>query len=193
MMAAELRDDPYVKATQLLVVKNYGPSIARNVKVTFDPPIPDPPDASSSVTPFLKNRYAKPIAVMTPGMELDNIYFSGESAAQGWVNREPTPAQVTVTIAYENDEGDRFSDAFPLDVQTIRDRTYATSSSSPEALMKDAAKSLKGILDVAKAAQRDAVAARREADGQAADERERAELKAERHRALVQRVLPKKR
>jgi hypothetical protein len=40
MMAAELRDHPYVKATQLLVIKNYGPSIARNVTVTFDPEIP---------------------------------------------------------------------------------------------------------------------------------------------------------
>src|SRR4051794_36626263 len=61
MVAAELREIPYVKGTQILVVRNYGPSIARNVRVKFDPEIPDPDDPSTSVTPFLKRRYAKPV------------------------------------------------------------------------------------------------------------------------------------
>jgi hypothetical protein len=193
MMAAELRDHPYARATQLLVVKNYGPSIARNVTVTFDPEIPDPSDPSTSMTPFLKARYAKPIAVMTPGMELDNIYFSGErDTAEGWVNREPTPAQVTVTITYENDNRVPFADDFPLDTQIIRNRTYTTSSASPEALMKDAANALKDLSNIAKAAHGDWVHSRRAAADQAADKQEQAQLKAERHKALVRRVLPHK-
>src|SRR5450830_287225 len=66
MVAAELRDVKYSEATQILIIRNYGPSIARNVRVSFDPPLPDPEDPSTSVTPFLKNRYSKVIQVLTP-------------------------------------------------------------------------------------------------------------------------------
>ncbi len=149
MVAAELREVPYVKGTQILVVRNYGPSIARDVRVTFEPEIPDPDDASISVTPFLKRRYAKPVPVLTPGMELDNVYFSGAQEGGSWVNREPTPEQVTVTIAYENDTGDRFVDEFPLDTNLIRNRTYSESSGSPEAQMKMLARSVKTLADLA--------------------------------------------
>lgn len=34
---------PYVRGTQTLVIRNYGPAPAFNVRVTFDPPVPDPP------------------------------------------------------------------------------------------------------------------------------------------------------
>lgn len=36
MMAAEHRKPPYTRGTQVLMIRNYGPSIARNVEVTFD-------------------------------------------------------------------------------------------------------------------------------------------------------------
>lgn len=149
MVAAELREVRYVKGTQILVVRNYGPSIARNVRVSFAPEIPDPDDPSKSVTPFLKRRYADPVPVLTPGMELDNVYFSGQQEGGGWVNREPTPEQVIVTITYENDAGDEFTDEFPLDTDLIRNRTYTESSASPEAQMKTLAKSAKTLADLA--------------------------------------------
>jgi hypothetical protein len=68
MVAAELRSPPYTRGTQTLVITNYGPSIARNVRVTFDPEIPDPAPkkAAKSVTSYLKRRYARPIPVLTP-------------------------------------------------------------------------------------------------------------------------------
>lgn len=154
MVAAELRDVPYVKGTQILVVRNYGPSIARNVRVAFDPAIPDPEHPSTSVTPFLKRRYANPVPVLTPGMELDNVYFSGQQEGGSWVNREPTPEQVTVTISYENDEGDVFKDVFPLDTNLLRNRTYTESSASPEAQIKVVATSLKTLADLAVGADR---------------------------------------
>src|SRR5665811_1804934 len=84
MVAAELREVQYVKGTQILVVRNYGPSIARNVRVSFDPEIPDPEDPSTSMTPFLKRRYANALPVLTPGVELDNIYFSGQPEGGSW-------------------------------------------------------------------------------------------------------------
>jgi len=132
LVVAELRDHPYADATQLLIVRNYGQSVARNVFVTFEPPIPDPEDPSESVTPFLKRRYAKPIAVVAPGVELDNIYFSGRHGDRGaWINAEPKPDETVVTIAYEDDNGNRYSDDFPIDVHLIRNRTYTVSSNDP--------------------------------------------------------------
>lgn len=195
MVAAELREVPYVKGTQILVVRNYGPSIARNVRVTFDPEIPEPKDPSTSMTPFLKRRYATPLPVLTPGMELDNIYFSGQQEGGSWVNREPTPEQVTVRITYENDAGDEFADVFPLDTNLIRNRTYAEPSTSPEAQMKVLAKSAKTLADLAVGADR--------RDQEAAQQRAANRLNGgdapalpagepEGHRALVDRLLRRK-
>jgi hypothetical protein len=154
MVAAELRDVKHSEATQILVIRNYGPSIARNVLVSFVPPIPDPEDPSTSVTPFLKNRYSKVIPVLTPGMELDNLYYVGTPGVDGRpVNSEPTPDRVTVRIHYESDHGDDYEDEFPLDTNLIRDRTYAMSSTSPGALRIEMARSLQGIHQVLKRVQ----------------------------------------
>lgn len=196
MVAAELREVPYVKGTQVLVVRNYGPSIARNVRVTFEPEIPDPDDPSTSVTPFLKRRYANPIPVLTPGMELDNVYFSGHQEGGAWVNHEPTPEQVTVTVVYENDAGDEFKDELPLDTNLIRNRTYTESSASPEVQMKVLAKSVKVLADLAAGAERrraQEAAQRRAANG--LDDGDTPALPSgepEGHRALVDRLLRRK-
>lgn len=157
IIAAELRDVPYVDATQVLVIKNYGSTMARNVRVAFEPAIVIPDDGTKYIAKFLVARYSKPIAVMTPGMELDNIYFSGRAGDDGrWVNREPVPEQVTVTITYEtgDERRDTYTDRFPLDTGLIRDRTYVTSSRDPESQAKEALGSLKklseGLTDLAK-------------------------------------------
>lgn len=148
MLAAELRRIPYVKATLTLVIRNLGPTIARNVRVTFDPPIPDPDPqvAAQSVTPFLKRRYAQPIATFTPGMELANVWFVGRPGDGGqWQNAEPTPERCVVTLCYESTDGTEYKDEFNIDVALMRAETYSTSSAAPEALMKEAVKSLKAI------------------------------------------------
>jgi hypothetical protein len=77
MVAAELREYQFDERTLLLIIRNYGPTVARNIVVTFDPPLPktSPERAHDSLAPFLKARYMKPIPVLTPGMELNNIYF----------------------------------------------------------------------------------------------------------------------
>ncbi|WP_414940140.1 hypothetical protein [Amycolatopsis sp. cmx-11-51] len=150
MVAAELESVPYVRGSQKLVIKNYGPSVARNVTVSFDPPIPDPEPAKAaeSVTPFLKRRYEKPIPVMTPGMSLENVYYSGRPLGGQFVNFEPTPDQVVVKIAYTDNNGAPYEDAFPLDVMLIRSTTEATSSTAPEAKLKEIAQELKKIREL---------------------------------------------
>jgi hypothetical protein len=147
MMAAELRKPPYTRGIQLLVIRNYGPSIARNVKVTFDPPIPEPiPErAAESVSPFIMRRYTNPIPAVTPGMELTNIWFSGRLEGNEWVNVERTPPQFTVTIAYDGPDGFPYKDSFPLDTDLIRGETYMSSSADPDNQIKEIGKSLTKI------------------------------------------------
>jgi hypothetical protein len=134
VMTAELRLVPHTKAAQSLVISNRGPTMAKQVRVTFDPPIPMPADPAGLVTPFMLKRYKKPIAVMAPGMKLDNLYYTGAPGPEGRsVNGEPVPDQATVTITYQSGDGDEYSDEFPLDVEVLRARTYQTSSEAPEA------------------------------------------------------------
>lgn len=154
MVTAELRLPPYSKGTQLLVVQNHGPTLARDVEVSFDPPLGDPaPEvAHESVTPFLKRRYAAPIPVLAPGVELDNIYYSGQPGPSGkFENVEPVPDQVTVTVSYRGPDGTGYRDDFPLDIALLGARTYTTSSREPLEVARAAAKSLDGIHKVLKA------------------------------------------
>ena len=148
MVAAEFRDALPSRGTLYLVIRNYGPSVAKNVRVSFDPEIPDPaPEAArESVVPFLKARYARTIPTLTPGTELRNVYYVGESQGGFFINSEPTPERVTVTISYESADGRQtYTDAFDLDVELIKGETWVTSSLSMESQVKDIRAALKGI------------------------------------------------
>lgn len=147
-VVAELRNEPHARATQLLVIKNYGPTVARDVVVTFDPPLPDPSQdiANQSTTPFLKRRYAEPIPVLAPGTELDNIYFSGKESGNGWVNFEPLPDKVTVTISYLAPDDRQYTDEYKLDVGIIRNKTYVSGGTlHPVTQRKETLASLRKI------------------------------------------------
>jgi hypothetical protein len=139
MVVAELREVPYSEGTQILVVSNCGQTVAREVIVTFDPPLPPPDSPNGGVmTPFLVRRYAEPIAVLVPGVELDNIWFSRDRP--GGENTEPCPDQCTVTVAYRGPDGHPYSDLYPIDTNLIRCRTYVTSSRHPESIAKESLK-----------------------------------------------------
>jgi hypothetical protein len=140
IVAAELRRIPYSQGSQALVIKNDGPSVARNVRVTFEPPIPVPADPSTSATPYLKRRYAGPIPALTPGMELENVYKSAIPR-----DSEPTPDQILVRVAYQGPDGHRYEDEFPLDTGLLEAHTYITSSAAPESMAKEALNVLKKI------------------------------------------------
>ncbi|WP_433300415.1 hypothetical protein ACQP2F_03040 [Actinoplanes sp. CA-030573] len=146
MVAAELQPVEYSKGMIALVVRNFGPTIARNVRVTFDPPIPDPTNPAQSLTTFLKRRYEKPILTLTPDMKLSNLWFIGQAGDDGrFRNTEPTPEQCTVTIACESADGTAYEDKFVIDVALVQAETYAEPSTSPQARMKTVADSLKSL------------------------------------------------
>jgi len=128
-----------------LVIRNAGLSVARNVTVTFDPPLVVPDDGTRYVTEYTVRRYARPIHVFAPGQALSNIWWSGhaEPGGSGLVSGEPTPAECTVTIEYADDRHRRFRDDFLLVIDTMLTTTYATSSTSTKGRMKTIDESLK--------------------------------------------------
>jgi len=163
MLIAELVSDRYASATQHLVLRNVGPSVARDVKVSFDPPLPEVPDPSGLVTPFIKQRYEGRIPVIAPGQRLSNIWFSGEAGpGGGWINREPLPDSFVVELEYKGNRLRRYRDRFPLTIDVIRRETYVTSSKDPMEQLKKAMKELPKIVT---ALQSIARASARAADG----------------------------
>ncbi|NGO45993.1 COG1361 family protein [Streptomyces ureilyticus] len=154
MVAAEFRDAYPAHATLYLVVRNYGPSVAKNVRVTFTPEIPDPnPEkAERSVIPYLKERYGRVIPTLTPETELKNVYFSGRAGEDDvFVNWEDVPDQLRVTITYEStDRKQSYEDTYDLDVALMQGETRVTSSRSIEKQVQEIRKALQGIQSAAR-------------------------------------------
>ena len=148
MMAAELRPAPHSRGIQVLVIRNYGPSVARDVEVTFDPPLPyvRPEEEERSIVAALRDRYAKLLAAVVPGTEYDNIWFLAVSDGgdpEKFTNKVDLPASFRVVITYRGDDmapGDEpYSDPFDLKVDVLLKRTYADSSSAPDNVRRNLA------------------------------------------------------
>lgn len=146
MVGAELQSIPYVDGILLLVVKNYGQAVARNVRVDFDPPLPtDGPEDHS--LPYLARRYDRTIATMMPGAEFSNVYWDGDE--------DHVPSQLTVTITSESADTnlfgrpDRYRDKFVLDVDVFMDGTSVESTATPHGQRKKLTRAVEAIAKVA--------------------------------------------
>ena len=66
----------------LLVIKNFGPSSASDVRVAFDPPAPDIEDVAalsdSDMTKWLYQRFAEPVPNWAPGWSTSNVIRAGQ-------------------------------------------------------------------------------------------------------------------
>lgn len=145
-MVAEFRIAPDSDSVLDLVVRNAGASTARQVKVTFDPPIDNLP-RSDEHGPFMTNhtakRYRKTIPVVVPGQEFANIWWTAryvENSDQA-ANGEPTPDEVVVTIEYDGPaQGWRrtkhYRDDFPLSIESMTLTTFSLSNTSMKGRMR---------------------------------------------------------
>ena len=144
MVGAELQPDGYAAGTVHLIIRNYGQAVARNVKVTFEPPLPQT-DGNTTMIPFIERRYANAIPTLMPGTELSNVWPYDSDDDNGM------PEKVTVIIeSVSADKGlfgnpDRYRDEFILDMNVIKQRTYVSSSASPDGRLKAISESLKTI------------------------------------------------
>ena len=146
MVTADFRPPAHSDSAIELVVTNLGPTPARDVLVTFDPPLEMPGDTSRLMAPYLVKRYANPIKILNPGQVLSNTWWAGEAGpGNELVNREPTPDQVTVHVEYSGIGRRRLSDSFSLTIETVSLTTYNVSSTSLKGRLKTINASLSSI------------------------------------------------
>jgi hypothetical protein len=106
----------------LLVIKNFGPSSATNVRVTFNPPAPGGQDLAalpdSDLTKWLYQRFAEPVPVWAPGWSTSNVIRAGQDPLDPF----------TVTLAYLGPDSTRYEERFPLQPDHILKETSSTPS-----------------------------------------------------------------
>lgn len=121
-----------------LVIENAGQSVARNVKVSFQPPLPDYETTDDGqpgvVAPFLRRRYGTPIAMIAPGHMLKNVYSYISAGIND--NVEPVPDEFTVSVHYDDDRGRVYRDSFPLNRNLLGLETQSNPGSSNDAVKR---------------------------------------------------------
>ena len=123
--------------------------MAKNVQVSFTLAIPDPSfeKAAHSVIPYLKKRYAQPIAALAPGAELRNVYYVHKrKGGDEFANEEDVPDRITVTITYQSADGKQnYKDPYDLDVAVLNGETRVSSSRSLDRQVAEIRKSVQSI------------------------------------------------
>lgn len=146
MMAANLF--PTGTGIAALAVTNAGQSFARNVKVSFDPPLPthtETPDGQGSVIPFVRHRYSKPIRVWTPGYTARSEFYvlSDERDEAGFrTNADGISHDTEIVFEYADDDGNRYVDRIPLDPTLLQGETWSVDKryrNGEETVLRDGA------------------------------------------------------
>lgn len=133
LMLAEV--DAYILApgTVRLRIQNIGKSVARNVRVSFVPPIPPEP----VIAGFIARRYEQMFMTIGPGTKFTNVYGH---YAQGQPHMdEPVPVQFVVRFEYEDSRRWRprkYKTDYNLDVQVLRNASSSTPSNTDDAGMQ---------------------------------------------------------
>lgn len=142
VLSAELLPVVLSKGTSEFIVQNVGPSVAKDVKVTFDPPITED---VGQVAAFLARRYSRTIPTMSPGRRLSNIYshWVGDGSDE---LAEPVPKEFAVAITYSDAHGRKYKDRYELTIQTLRNETVSwPANTDDKALVKRQVQALEAV------------------------------------------------
>lgn len=128
VVGAELLPIVLSHGTCELVIQNVGASVAKNIRVEFDPPIRA---GMGKIAGYLERRYQEPIPTMGPGRRLTNVY--GHRRGDGTAAfDEDVPLDVAVTIKYEDSHGRNYQDMYRLTSQTLMNETTTSPSNTDE-------------------------------------------------------------
>ena len=137
-MAAELIPAPQSDSSVVLRVVNYGNSVARDVTVSFSPPLTPRPERDGALS--ISKRYVQPIPHVSPGQVLANGW-------QTWGQKgklHSSPDLCTVTIKYTS--GRRtFTEKYVLDIETVANSTDPVSSTSELGTLRKIASALQKL------------------------------------------------
>jgi hypothetical protein len=128
VMVAEFRRELLSQGTTLLVLKNLGASIAKDVSVTFDPPAPPAADVNNmtddQMMKWIYQRFAEPVTSWAPGWTISNVIRAGHD--------ELNP--ITVTLRYKGPDGTAYEDGYHLLPDHIMKETEANPSKATDAV-----------------------------------------------------------
>lgn len=138
-VVVEYRVPEFAYKRMTLVVRNAGPTAARDLVVTFDPPFVEHDDRARLAS-YVARRYAQPLSVLAPGQELTSIVIADLDDEA----RSDIPETLRVSVRYRAPWWRRdYRDSFVLQRVVYAEQVFSRSSDSVEGR-------LKALLDVAK-------------------------------------------
>ena len=145
LVYARFRESENSDSSYELVVVNSGQTAARDLLVTFSPPI-DETALNDKLVKMIAERYESPIGVLPPGGELTNVWWSGSNQGGNELqNHIATPDDVTVDVSYKGNRIRRYRDTFKLESKTMKLKTYSVSSTSMPGMTKSIRDHLKSL------------------------------------------------
>lgn len=131
-VVAELMPAEHSTTSIVLVVRNYGQSVARRLTVAFDPAVPGGDDDALSPR-LIARRYKKELGHLSPGQALTNTwvtYVAAPGSSNELVPQWDVPEKCTVTLRYRRGWWRRYRERFVLETEVIgsTSRTVSTDS-----------------------------------------------------------------
>lgn len=130
------------------VVRNFGQSGAKDLRIEFDPPLTTEMRTEQAVD-HIAMRYERAIPLLPPTAELSNTWWSGKDrGGVELVNRLGTPDEVVVSVSYRGSRWRRYRDSFTLHADTIKFTTSQVSSTSIPGRVSAISTSLSALVKV---------------------------------------------
>lgn len=145
VIVAELRRELLSHGTTLLVLKNLGASVAKDVAVTFDPPPLDDVESlpNDNMMKWIYERYETPIFTWAPGWTVSNVIRAGEDEL------EP----ITINVRYTGPDGTAYENSYFLHPDHILKETSSNPSkvSDPVKLEQQKVSALQALVRTVRA------------------------------------------
>jgi hypothetical protein len=124
VIIASLQRELLTQGTLNLVIRNFGVSVASNVRVSFDPMPPSDLDSlpSGDMRKWLFETYEKPIQTWPPGWELSNVVRAGHDDIEPFA----------ILIEYCGPDNTRYSERIDIDPTPVLKHTTATPTKADD-------------------------------------------------------------
>lgn len=140
-IVVEYRVPEFAFKRMVLVVRNVGPTAARNVKVDFNPPFTTD-GGHDRLAPYVARRYAQAIGVVGPGQELTSIVMVDTEDE----TKSDVPETLVAKVHYDAPWWRRgYRDRFVLQRVVYAEQVFTRSSDSVEGRLKTIAEKVTEI------------------------------------------------
>jgi hypothetical protein len=122
VIVVELQRHHEAPMTLMLLVRNAGPSLARSVSITFDPPLATEVTPTSRYAAYASRMFAAPIATLAPGQSITNPWFAAHDKG--------VPELCTVTARYTDAHERPYVDKYIVDMSPYQASLFIAAEDS---------------------------------------------------------------